>query len=79
MPSSKYHKDQADLLAGLALTTDSPEKARQFNLAAMEHLEQAQVVDDPAPGSDDAPPGSDQAQSSGEMQDPTGPRDPGER
>ena len=54
MPSSKYHKDQANLLAGLALSTDDPEKARQFNLAAMEHLGQAQLLDGNASGDDDA-------------------------
>jgi hypothetical protein len=43
MPSSKYHREQAQILAGLALTTDDITKADQYKLAAMQHLEKAQT------------------------------------
>ena len=46
MPSSKYYREQAQLLAGLALTADDRMKADQYKLAAMEHLERAQAVED---------------------------------
>jgi hypothetical protein len=46
MPSSKYHRKQAELLAGLALSTDDATKAEQFKLAAMEQLDRAQTVED---------------------------------
>ena len=49
MPSSKYHRDQAKLLAGLALSTNSSTEAERFTLAAMEHLERAEAMDG-APG-----------------------------
>jgi hypothetical protein len=45
MPSSKYHRDQAQLLAGLALSTDSLTEAERFTLAAMEHLERAEAME----------------------------------
>jgi|GraSoiStandDraft_5_1057265.scaffolds.fasta_scaffold706286_1 hypothetical protein len=48
MPSSKYHRDQAQLLAGLALSTNSQKEALRFTLAAMEHLEKAEALDHPA-------------------------------
>jgi len=35
MPSSKYHRKQAEILAGLALSTDERNKSRTFKLAAM--------------------------------------------
>jgi hypothetical protein len=50
MPSSKYHRKQAELLAGLALSTDDATKAEQFKLAAMEQLDRAQSAEDTAPG-----------------------------
>jgi hypothetical protein len=50
MPSSKYHRKQAELLAGLALSTDDATKAEQFKLAAMEQLDRAQSVEDAEPG-----------------------------
>jgi hypothetical protein len=46
MSSSKYHREQAKILAGLALSTPNATAADRFNLAAMEHLERAQGVDD---------------------------------
>jgi hypothetical protein len=45
MSSSKYHREQAKILAGLALSTHNATAADGFNLAAMEHLERAQAVD----------------------------------
>jgi hypothetical protein len=49
MPSSKYHRKQAELLAGLALSTDDATKAEQFKLAALEQLDRAQSAEDTAP------------------------------
>jgi hypothetical protein len=46
MSSSKYHRKQAEILAGLALSTGDATKADQFKLAAMEQLERAQTVED---------------------------------
>jgi len=46
MSSSKYHREQAKILAGLALSTNDVTKADQFKLAAMEHLERAQTSPD---------------------------------
>jgi hypothetical protein len=45
MPSSKYHRDQARVLASLALSTNSMTEAERFTLAAMEHLERAETMD----------------------------------
>jgi hypothetical protein len=45
MPSSKYHREQAQVLAGLALSTNDATEADRFTLAAMEHLERAQASD----------------------------------
>jgi hypothetical protein len=60
MPSSKYHQEQAKILAGLALSTKDPSKANQFKLAAMQQLERAEAVGSaaeirmvPAPGATD--------------------------
>ena len=54
MPSSKYHRTQAELLAGLALSTDDATKAEQFKLAAMQQLDRAQTVDDTEASPSDA-------------------------
>jgi hypothetical protein len=54
MPSSKYHRKQAELLAGLALSTDNATKAEQFKLAAMEQLDRAQTVEDAEASPSDA-------------------------
>ena len=45
MPSSKYHRDQAQVLAGLALSTKDATEADRFKLAAMEHLQRAQAME----------------------------------
>jgi hypothetical protein len=60
MSSSKYHLEQAKILAGLALSTDNATAADRFNLAAMEHLERAHAVDGAtSPPSDTPEPGAD--------------------
>jgi hypothetical protein len=60
MPSSKYHREQARILAGLALSTPNATAADRFNLAAMEHLDRAQAADGAAEPPPDAPePGAD--------------------
>jgi hypothetical protein len=45
MSSSKYHREQAKVLAGLALSAHNEAAADRFSLAAMDHLERAQEVD----------------------------------
>ncbi|MEA2951617.1 MAG: hypothetical protein QOJ96_1137 [Alphaproteobacteria bacterium] len=62
MPSSKYHREQAKILAGLALSTHDASEADRFNLAAMQHLEQAQVVDDAVKEPSDTTASSDMGQ-----------------
>jgi hypothetical protein len=60
MPSSKYHREQAKILAGLALSTPNATAADRFNLAAMEHLERAETVEGRVePASDTPEPGAD--------------------
>jgi hypothetical protein len=54
MSSSQYHRKQAEILAGLALTTGDATKADQFKLAAMEQLERAQTVEDAEPSASHA-------------------------
>jgi hypothetical protein len=44
MPSAKYHREQAQVLAGLALSTNDPAEAARFTQAAIEHLERAQAI-----------------------------------
>lgn len=55
MSSSKYHREQAKILAGLALSTHNAAAADRFNLAAMEHLERAEAVDDAVKRPSDTP------------------------
>jgi hypothetical protein len=55
MSSSKYHREQAKILAGLALSTHNAAAADRFNLAAMEHLERAETVDGAVEGPSDTP------------------------
>ncbi len=45
MPSSKYHRDQAKVLAGLALSTNDPLESQRVKLALLEHLEQAEALE----------------------------------
>jgi hypothetical protein len=46
MPSSEYHREQAKILAGLALSTTDPIQADLYKLIAMQHLERAHALDD---------------------------------
>jgi hypothetical protein len=55
MSSSKYHREQAKILAGLALSTGNATAADRFSLAAMEHLGRAQAVDGAADPPSDTP------------------------
>ena len=45
MPSSKYHREQAQVLARLALSTNDSKETERFTQAAMEHLERAQAIE----------------------------------
>ena len=45
MPSAKYHREQAQVLAGLALSTHDPKEANRFTQAAMEHLDRAEAME----------------------------------
>jgi hypothetical protein len=45
MATSKYHRDQAIVLASLALSTQDPVQADRFQRAAQEHLERAKAMD----------------------------------
>jgi hypothetical protein len=45
MPSSKYHREQAKLLAGLALTTKDAAQAERYQRAAQDHLERAEAIE----------------------------------
>jgi hypothetical protein len=47
MASSEYHRKQAEVLVGLALTARDEAKASRFNLLALEHRAQ---VDKREPG-----------------------------
>jgi hypothetical protein len=37
MPTSRYHREQATVLAGMALSTSNQKEMERFTLAAMEH------------------------------------------
>jgi hypothetical protein len=45
MTSPKYHREQAQVLAGLALSTNDATEADRFKLAAMEHLQRAESLE----------------------------------
>jgi hypothetical protein len=51
MPTSKYYREQAQVLAGLALSTTDPMEAQRFTQAAMEHLERAEAAESQEIGS----------------------------
>jgi hypothetical protein len=57
--SSEYHRKQAEILAGLALTEPDQAKAAQLSLLALEHrdladkLEPSQSLQPPHPSHDD--------------------------
>jgi hypothetical protein len=52
MTSPKYHREQAQLLAGLALSTNDATEADLFKLAAMEHLQRAESLEGADNGAD---------------------------
>jgi hypothetical protein len=45
MLSPKYHREQAQVLAGMALSADNPKEAERLARAASKHLARAQAVD----------------------------------
>jgi hypothetical protein len=45
MTSPKYHREQAQVHAGLALSTNDATEADRFKLAAMEHLQRAESLE----------------------------------
>jgi hypothetical protein len=45
MLSSRYHREQAQVLAGMALSTDNPKVAERLTRAASKHLARAQAMD----------------------------------
>jgi hypothetical protein len=52
MTSPKYHHEQAQVLAGMALSTDNPKEAERLTRVLSKHLARAQaadVVDNGAP------------------------------
>jgi hypothetical protein len=53
MASPEYHRKQAEILAGLALTAPDPAKAARLSLMALEHHVQAGKHD---PGRSATPP-----------------------
>jgi hypothetical protein len=55
LSSSNYHREQAKILAGLALSTNDPREADRFKLAAMEHLQRAEAVEGAGNGPPHAP------------------------
>jgi hypothetical protein len=62
MPTSKYYREQAKILTSLALSTRDAVKAKQFDIAAMEHLARAKAMEDSAIGPSRAKaPGTDQS------------------
>jgi hypothetical protein len=61
MASSEYHRKQAEILAGLALTAADRAKAAQLNLLALQHRARVgkpepsqSLPQPPPPGSDDS-------------------------
>jgi hypothetical protein len=42
LASADYHRQQAKILASLAISTSDPERAESLKLAAMQHLARAQ-------------------------------------
>jgi hypothetical protein len=57
MSRAGYYREQAQVLASLALATDDPKKADSYKLAALEHLKRAEDTEQ----SMAAPPGQETA------------------
>ena len=45
MSRVKYHREQAKVLAALAMFAENLAKAKMYNLAAIEHLERAEDLE----------------------------------
>ena len=45
MSRVKYHREQAKVLAALAMFAENLNKAKMYNLAAIEHLERAEDLE----------------------------------
>ena len=45
MSTVKYHREQAKVLAALAVFADNSNKAKMYNLAVIEHLERAEDLE----------------------------------
>jgi hypothetical protein len=45
MSSPKYHREQAQVLAGMVLATDNPKEAERLTRVASKHLARAQAMD----------------------------------
>jgi hypothetical protein len=45
MSSAKYHYEQAQVLAGMALSTDNPKEVERLTRAVSKHLARAQAMD----------------------------------
>ena len=45
MPNPKYHREQAQVLAGMVLSTDNPIEIERLTRAVSKHLARAQAVD----------------------------------
>ena len=45
MSSPRYHRQQAQVLAGMALSTDNPKEAERLTRAVSKHLARAQAMD----------------------------------
>jgi hypothetical protein len=45
MPSPKYHREQAQVLAGMVLSTDNPKEVERLTRAVSRHLARAQALD----------------------------------
>jgi hypothetical protein len=45
MPNPKYHREQAQVLAGMALSTDNPKEVEHLTRALSKHLARAQAMD----------------------------------
>lgn len=45
MSSVKYHREQAKVLAALAVFAENPKMAKMYNLALIDHLERAEDLE----------------------------------
>ena len=45
MSTVKYHREQAKVLAALAVIAENPKNAKMYNLAVIDHLERAEDLE----------------------------------